>query len=277
MANTITNSRAPKHASRKSPIALAALVICTLAMPLASLADTQVRLQTNTSELRISEGYSASVEEWAAAKSGLDTDSHLIHLDSHRNKDVWVDDVGTSLFSDNDHDGYFGGFSLSFDVDTSYGSQDIYATIFLQRNNQTPVVLLTTKTFRIYGRSGADVYTVEAQLVDRYQAGEYHVQIDIHDAHSGRVLDSVDDQIFRNLRNLPLEAEPYHDNSTSAVIVAEYTGFGGPVLLLILGIAAVVRRLSRGNGILSCRPTAARAKPRNQQYEPISSTTSRSV
>ncbi len=250
------------------------LLLGLLSLPLVANADTQVRLQTNSNELRISEGYTATVEEWAAARAEEETQGHTIHFNHSRHGHVWVDDVGTSLFSDNDHDGYFGGFSLSFDVDTSYNSQDIYASIFLQRGDQSPVLLLTTKTFRIYGRSGSDVYRVEAQLVDRYRAGEYQVRIDIHDADSGRVLDTVDDQTFRNLRNLPLEAEPYHDGSHSDVIVAEYAGFGGPVLLLILGISALVRRAGNGNGILFSIPNAAQAKPANNQYEPISSTSS---
>ena len=280
MPTTNTNSRVPTPMPFKS--LLATLLLCILQLPLIAAADTQVRLQTVSNELRITEGYTASVEEWAAAKSEQETQGHVIYPNYYsHNNDVWVDDVGTSLFADNDHDGYFGGFSLSFDVDTSYGSQDIYATIFLQLGNQSPIVLLKTKTFTIYGRSGADIYRVEAQLVDRYRAGNYQVQIDIHDAHSGEVLDSVDDQTFRNLRNLPLEAEPYHDGVTSAAFIAEYAGFGGPVLLLILGFAALLRRAGGGSGILVNIPNAARAdsannQSANNQYEPISSTSSTS-
>ena len=273
MTSTITNSRVLKPMRLKH---LFATLLCfTLPVPLLAVADTQVRLQTNSNELRITEGYTASVEEWAAAKSEQDTQAHVVYPNYNtHNNEVWVDDVGTSLFADNDHDGYFGGFSLSFDVDTSYGSQDIYATIFLQRGNESPLVLLTTNTFRIYGRSGSDVYRVEAQLVDRYQAGEYQVRIDIHDAHNGRVLDSVDDQSFRNLRNLPLEAEPYHDGATSDAFVTEYAGFGGPALLLMLGLALVLRRACCREGILGDIPNAARAAPVDNQYEPISSTSS---
>ncbi len=274
MLSTNKNNRITTPMTAKC---LATLMLCMLQLPLIAAADTQVRLQTFSNELRVTEGYDASVEEWAIAKSEQSLQGHVIYPNySNHHNNVWVDDVGTSLFADNDRDGYFGGFSLSFDVDTTYGSQDVYATIFLQLDNQTPVVLLTSNTFRIYGRSGSDVYRVEAQLVNQYRAGNYQVQIDIHDAHSGEVLDSVDNQTFRNLRSLPLEAEPYHDGITSAAIITEHAGFGGPALLLILCIAALIRRVGGGSGILTSTQNAAWAKHANHQYEPISSTSSTS-
>ncbi|MEE9333222.1 MAG: choice-of-anchor H family protein [Granulosicoccaceae bacterium] len=277
MTTTNTNSRVLKTLPFKrllstlwQPSLWQPLLFCALQLPVIAVADTQVRLQTVSNELRITEGYSASVEEWAAVKSEQETQGHVVYLNnSNHHSDVWVDDVGTSLFADNDHDGYFGGFSLSFDVDTSYGSQDIYATVFLQLGNQSPVVLLTSKIFTIYGRSGSDIYRVEAQLIDQYPAGDYQVRIDIHDAHNGQVLDSVDDQSFRNLRNLPLEAEPYHDGVTSAAIITEFAGFGGPLLLLILGFSVLLRRAGGGNGILTGIPNAAPTRPVKKKHEPL--------
>ena len=202
-----------------------------------------------------------------AASAEHETQRHIVFIDDDtRHQDVWVVDVGTSLFADYDHDGYFGGFSLSFDVDTSYGDRDIYATIFLQLRHQSLVKLHTTEVFTIYSRSGADVYRIDAELVDNYQAGDYQVHIDIHDARNGVVLDSVSHESFRNLRNLPLEAEPYHD-TTSAVIVTEFAGFSGPVLLLMLGLTALLRRARDRSGILGGILEAARAKPCDKHYE----------
>ena len=163
MTNTHTNSHLLK------PI-LAALLLCAVQIPTIAAAQTQVRLQSNSDQQRITEGYTASVEEWSAASAERETESHIVYIDdSNHYPDVWVDDVGTSLFADYDHDGYFGGFSLSFDVDTSYGDRDIYATIFLQLGYQSPVRLHTTEVFTIYSRSGSDIYRVEAELVDNYR------------------------------------------------------------------------------------------------------------
>ncbi len=237
-------------------------------LPIVATADTQVKLQSLSNQLRITEGYTATVEQWQAISTANATEGHLIILGHESNDaDVWVADVGTSLFADHDHDGYFGGFSLSFDVDTGWGERDIYATIYLQLGVDSPVKLHTTEIFTIYSRSGSDIYRVDAELVDNYRAGNYHVQIDIHDANYGDVLDSVNADSFRNLRNLPLEAEPHRD-TTSAVIITEFAGFSGPLFLGLLALAAVLRRAYSRQCIIG-RTKTARVRPADTNYEQL--------
>jgi|GEM_PF-1047686 len=258
----------------KSSLAGAAFLFALLATS-PTLAETQVRLQTLSDQHMITEGYTASVEEWTAASAEHEPDAHTVVITHEHDPKVWVDDVGTSFYADYDNDGYFGGFSLSFDVDTYSGRRDIYAVIYLQLNGRTPAVLHTTEIFTIYSRSGSDNYRVEAELVDNYSAGSYQVQIDIHDAHNDDILDSVGQDSFRNLRNLPLEAEPYRHGSgttTSAVLITEYAGFSGPALLFMLGMAVLMRRFAGRDGILEGNLNTARARPEDDHYEPVPNT-----
>jgi hypothetical protein len=246
---------------------LLALSIIAL-LPSFATADTQVKLQSLTDNLRITEGYKGSVEQWQEARSANNELSHLVIVtNTDHHADVWVDDVGTSLFSDQDHDGYFGGFSLSFDVDTAWGDADVYATIYLQLGTGPTEKFHTTNIFTVYSRSNADVYRVEAELVDNYRAGAYNVQINIHDAHNGDILDSVDAASFRNLRNLPLEAEPY-GQSVRATIITEYTGLGGPIFLVLLALAAVIRCRNSGGCIIS-QSESARVYYSEDHYEQL--------
>lgn len=249
-------------------------ILATALLSSVSFADTQVKLQSITNALRVTEGYTASVEEWQAASSTNVENAHVIILSNHdHTTDVWIDDVGTSLFSDQDHDGYFGGFSLSFDVDTNWGNRDIYATIYLQLGVNPAEKFHTTEIFTIYSRSGSDVYRVDAELIDNYRAGEYHVQIDIHDAHNGDVLDSVDSGSFRNLRNLPLEAEP-HGSSIRTTIITEYAGLSGPLFLVLLAMVAFLRCQNNRRGILS-ESTLARVTHTQKHYEQLPDTSSK--
>ncbi len=250
---------------------LIALVIAML--PSLSVADTQVKIQSISNELRVTEGYTASVEQWQSASDANAENAHVIIINDHDHyADVWVDDVGTSLFSDLDHDGYFGGFSLSFDVDTDRGDRDIYATIYLQLGANPAEKFHTTEIFTIYSRSSSDVYRVDAELIDNYRAGEYHVQIDIHDAHNGDVLDSVDAASFSNLRNLPLEAEP-QGSSIRTTIITEYAGLSGPLFLVLLALIALLRCQNNRRCILS-ESTLARVSYPNKHYEQLPDTPS---
>ncbi|MBX2839867.1 MAG: choice-of-anchor H family protein [Gammaproteobacteria bacterium] len=223
-------SRALKNGTRSMA---AASVLGAICFPVGNLwADTQFRLQTVSEARVITEGYVQSVEDWIEA-----AEAHRSVVDpkhnGHRDPEVWIAHVGTLLFDDRDGDGYFSGFSLSIDADIEWGHTDIYLSIYLQEQGTNQQHFHTSSVFTIYGNSISDEYGIEVELLENYAANHYDLQIDIHDAHTYAVLDSVGAHEQSNLHALPLESElagPVHHDAH----VEEHVGAGGPLFLLSL-------------------------------------------
>lgn len=125
--------------------------------------------------------------------------------------EIWVADISTYLNDDSDHDGYFAGFTVSMDIDVEYDYADVFAEIYLQPYNAAPQLLYVTQVFSIYERASADRYDVDVGLLDNTPAGEYNLLIDVVDAYSGRVVDTVSNFTHYNLMNLPLESSDYQN------------------------------------------------------------------
>lgn len=192
----------------------------------------------------IEEGYMTSdqTREQAAidhANVQPSSTTGLRHL--HRN-DTQLVETGIQLSRDQDHDGYFSAFSLEMDVDTR-DQLEVYADIFLQRRFQSPQLLHSTRSFHLYGNSTSDEYRVDVTLANNFPAGHYDLIIEIRDAWSEELLDSVSEADFRNLGGLPLEDEsgwvPRHDDDT---VVVEYAGATAPLGLLILALSLIFLR-----------------------------------
>jgi len=221
----------------------AALVIALALLPTKSaMAETEYRLETLSDSTKISEGYALPVDEWSAeTQAGHDDPSTRSRRHDSHPPDVWTVAVGTLLFNDHDHDGYFAGLSLTLDVDVSYGHTDIYAAIYMQHPAAPATLLHTTGTFSIYEDSASDEYRIDVELIRNYLPAHYDVHIDIHDAWSNQIVDSVSAHGFTNLRGLPLESEPprhLHDD----ILVTEYTGQLGPGLIAALTAWYLLRR-----------------------------------
>jgi len=233
--------------------------------------------QTVNDSNTVSEGYAAPLEKWleqVQPNTRSKTTRH--HYDQ---AEIWVADVGTLLFSDTDDDGYFSGFSLSLDVDVEWDTAEVFAKIYLQPDNADSSLLHTTNVFTIYERAATDRYRVEVELLDNYPAGNYDLIVDVVNASTGRVADSVSYATHLNLDDLPLEsadyqpAEPihhepveptephphgdgnghghthdddyhdddHHDHDGFGISVHEYGGSTGSVMLLLLAAAAGLR------------------------------------
>ncbi|MEE9322860.1 MAG: choice-of-anchor H family protein [Granulosicoccus sp.] len=216
-------------------------------------ADTQLRLEILGEQQRVIEGYHGSQEVLEAVRArhgSLDSSSTLRHRYDYE-EETQVASVGLSLSRDNDHDGYFSAFSVTFDVDT-YDDAEIYASLTLRSDRRGYQFLHTTETFHIYNTSPSDEYRVEVELLDNYEAAHYDLQIDIYDAYTNQLLDSVGADDFTNLCALPLEGDalsaPYINptavpaNDGNAMVV-EYAGATTPLGLGLFGLLAFVRRL----------------------------------
>ncbi len=251
--------------------------IALLFMPLLAndaIAETQVRIQTKNLNSDVSEGYSLSVEDWSTqTKEAREKKQPNLRRSSRHatylTPQVWVASIGTLLFDDLDGDGYHSGFSLSMDVDSEFGDTDVYATIYLSGSNEELNLLHTSERFTIYGSLIGDEYRIDTELRNNYPTDYYDVTIDVHDAWSDEVLDSVNARVFSNLNALPLESSDneydYSDytddqsdnsdnedhqatqhpaNSRADVVITEYAGALHPVLLLMALAGLFLRRRS---------------------------------
>ncbi|MFK7856929.1 MAG: choice-of-anchor H family protein [Granulosicoccus sp.] len=222
-------------------------------------------LVTHSEQYRVSESTNpeAASANYISKTAIQDVSAHqIVWFDS----DTWISDIGTLLFRDEDRDGYFSGFSLSIDVDTHFKQAEVYLSIGIQRAIGQPERLHTTQSFNIYGHSLADEYRIDIDLLSNYPAGDYDLNIDLHDAFDHRILDSVSAADFSNLFRLPLESEDmdidygsgdytdgsdHHESVQPAnhdIRVVEYTGSSGLFFLLML-IALVTIRSGKQQSI----------------------------
>ena len=215
-------------------------------------ADTQPHQQAPAKYTMITEGYTTAVEQWPD-KAKASRDQTLARSRSHDPAlpAIWIVGIGTQLFADRDHDGYFAGFSVLIDVDIDYGHSDVYATLYLQGGAASPALLHTTHTFTVYGTSVADEYRVDIELLDHFIAAHYNIRIDVHDAWTGQLVDSVSAREFSNLRGLPLESDDFqtashwpahHAPANDDYLAVEYAGFLSQWFLLTLATWTVIRR-----------------------------------
>lgn len=232
-----------------------------------SFSQTQVRLQSNSDLAGFSEGYKLSLEDWSAqtklAKTGIKSP---LQRHSQDRPQVWISNIGTLLFDDFDGDGYHSGFSMTIDVDSEYGDTEVYANIYLQ-SPQNPLILLhKTSQFTVYSSTIGDEYRVDTKLRNNFAEANYDVMVDIHDAWSDQLLNTVNARGFSNLRGLPLESadqyeaqeslsensfdlapeNPFFDDLDQTkpddVFVTEFAGASHPYWLLILSIGWLARR-----------------------------------
>lgn len=209
-------------------------------LPVIANADTQLRLKTVGENRIVTEGYVHSLDDWIESVEKHRRAGGTKHSD-HKDPNVYIAHVGTLLFDDRDGDGYFSGFSLSVDTDIEWGHGDIYLSIYLQEQGTDKRLFHTSSAFTIYGNSESDEYGIEVELLENYPAGNYDIQIDVHDAYGYEVLDSISSEEQQNLGALPLESELagpiYHDET-----VTEHVGGAGPVILVLVCGFLSIRR-----------------------------------
>lgn len=210
----------------------------------ATQASTVVRLQTDYENHQVSESYVADLDEvyqemeLARSADGTRTGWHYQQHQQH----VSIVDVGSHVYSDYDHDGYFTHFSLSFDIDAGYGSAWVYARIYLRDDTSDYTLFHTTEVFEIYNNLGSDRYKVESKLVANYPAAHYDLLIEVFVAGDPNVRDVVDASTHQNLFALPLESDRLDDGPRDVII---HGSVGSSTLggLAILGFFAIRRRI----------------------------------
>lgn len=160
------------------------------------------------------------------------------------NQDFWIYDSWLTLVDDDDYDGYYSSFSLSFDADTFFQSHELYAVIYLGDAVEYKSVYVTS-VFTIFGETSDDYLTLDIELVSGYRPYDYDIRIELYDAHNDSrvaVYDAFDDA---DLALVSLESrsndQPYQDRHHDTSHHGGTMGMAGLLLILF----AIARRYTR--------------------------------
>ena len=118
--------------------------------------------------------------------------------------DTWVSTVKTEIWTDNDNDGFYRDFTISFDVDTDQSSRDVYAVLYQRRPGFSWEYETETSVFTVVGASADDVISIDAEWQSGYPTDYYDFRIELIDADTGEILDDVSSE-FSPLLEVPLE------------------------------------------------------------------------
>ncbi|GIU28990.1 choice-of-anchor H family protein [Shewanella schlegeliana] len=143
-------------------------------------------------------------------------------------RDFYIYDAYSRLFVDNDYDGFYQTFSVTFDADVQgyYVNEraDVFAELYLSRNGGPWEHYYTTDIFSIYGNATDDDFEVLTTLDYGYPTDHYDVLIDLYEVGYGDIVATVSSYDFDSLYALPLESsdrddiyidEDYHGASLS--------------------------------------------------------------
>ncbi|OUS26834.1 hypothetical protein A9Q99_16590 [Gammaproteobacteria bacterium 45_16_T64] len=162
-----------------------------------------------TSNSKSSGGIALSSPQAKAAKKESDNRANKAsHLASST---TWIYDADFDYITDNDGDGYYHRFRVTFDADTNFINDRIYAKLYLDNRHEEHLYYVSDD-FTIIGNASSDRYEVTTSLTDGYDRDVYDIRIDIFDAFTHERLDSIsandDDDLYgRFLEEIDLDSD----------------------------------------------------------------------
>jgi hypothetical protein len=160
------------------------------------------------------------------------------------NQEFWIFDAWVEFYSDNDRDGYFNHFSVEFDADTVFSSVEVYARLYLGKDEVFKEFHSTTN-FNIFSDNSDDSFVVESELLSGFSSAEYEVLIELYDAYNNELVAVYDGNNDADLYLLSLESEEYE--TPQVIVIREHGGglsFWG---LLLLPLLLITRQYKRCN------------------------------
>jgi len=139
------------------------------------------------------------------------------------------------LYNDDNHNGYYRGISVSFDVDVPFGHAHLIAQFYLGDE-----LIHTSERFSIYGSATSDKQYFDIDLVSGLQPGYYDLDVHILDAdelYRRHHIAAVDWVVFNHL---PLEStywDHYSDDDIEVHVDQNAGGLGVAIFgLMLLGL-----------------------------------------
>lgn len=158
------------------------------------------------------------------------------------NQEFWIFDAWVEFYSDEDRDGYFNHFSVEFDADTAFSSAEVYARLYLGKD-EVFKEYHTTSNFNIFSDNSTDSFVVESELLNGFSSAEYEVLIELYDAYSDELVAVFDGNDDADLYLLSLESNEYE--SVQVVVVREHGGSVSLLGLLLLPLLIIKRRYKK--------------------------------
>lgn len=144
----------------------------------------------------------------------------------------------SSLLTDDDLDGYYQGFSITFDADylryDDYDTATVYAEMYLSKDGGPWLHYYTTEAFTIHSDADDDFFEVVTTLVDGYTSDNYNVLIDLYEVGYSDIVATYSSDDSNALYALPLESANYDIYQPDVVIVETYSEGGSFAWLLLL-------------------------------------------
>jgi hypothetical protein len=153
-------------------------------------------------------------------------------------QEFWIFDAWVEFYSDNDRDGYFNHFSVEFDADTEYSSAEVYARLYLGKD-QVFKEYHTTSNFSIFSDNSDDSFVVESELLNGFSSAEYEVLIELYDAYSNQLVAVYDGNNDADLYLLSLESKEFE--TPQIIVVREHGGSVSLWGLLLLPLMLITR------------------------------------
>ncbi|WP_144394871.1 choice-of-anchor H family protein [Pleionea sediminis] len=201
-------------------------------------------------------GFSDIVATWSSYE---DADLYALPLEDRNHESAYSSgfefyDINTDLLFDNDGDGFYSEFAMSFDIDTEYASADVYAEIYFLNEDGYWEQEYTTDIITLQGNSTLDTVHVEFIWEAGYPAGYYDFKIVVRDAYSDeRLVETYSE--FGALNAVPLESVDYDDYPDSgnsggsggnhgggSSTSYESGGSWGWIMFLLLSLGAGLRK-----------------------------------
>jgi hypothetical protein len=158
------------------------------------------------------------------------------------NQEFWIFDAWVEFFRDDDSDGYYNHFSVELDADTEYSSAEVYARLYLGKDELFKEYH-TTSDFNIFSDNTNDSFVVESELLNGFPPGEYEVLIELYDSYNDELVAVFDGNDDADLYLLSLESKEYE--STQVIIVREHGGSVSLWGVLLLPFLLITRQYRR--------------------------------
>ena len=158
------------------------------------------------------------------------------------NQAFWLFDAWVEFYSDNDSDGYFNYFSVEFDADTQFSSAEVYARLYLGKDELFKEYH-TTSNFNIFSDNSDDSFLVESELLNGFSSAEYEVLIELYDAYNDELVAVYDGNNDADLYLLSLESKEYE--SPQVIVVREHGGSVSLWGLLLLPVLLITRHFRK--------------------------------
>lgn len=115
-----------------------------------------------------------------------------------------IRDVSTTLLIDDDADGHYSRFRITFDPDADFDGAYLYARVWVRPQGGEWIEEHVSEDFLVDASGVEDAYSLTADWISGYPTAYYDVQIDLYDAATGLLAASAGSE-RPELSRLPLE------------------------------------------------------------------------